>query len=188
MNQLYDLMSIIKTSGQRGQELMIDSFVIGYLLGKGNLKNKEELQTFVEQLKEIKNQIDQSLQYTSIRDDFLISNLGNMQFLLKNEKNDDKKQKQLKKNAEKAKGKSKKINLAQTTPINPQLDIKDENELIQNQVEEVEKQQSQANSKKSQGQQPQKPQQGVQTRQQLAQSKSDQQKNEQQKNEKQKNE
>ncbi|CAD8142260.1 unnamed protein product [Paramecium octaurelia] len=185
MNQIYDLMQIIKTSQQRGQELMIDSFVIGYLFGKGNLKNKEDLQIFIEQLNDIKHRIDVGDLFPSSRDELILSRLGNLSMLIKGENNNDKYKQQQKKKQGKGKGKTN--ILAQTTPINPQTDLKDQNELNQFQEEDTEKQQIQMNSKKPKTQQPQK--QGVQTRQQIAQQqKKEQQKDEQQKDEQQKNE
>ncbi|CAK90587.1 unnamed protein product (macronuclear) [Paramecium tetraurelia] len=159
MNQIYDLMQIIKTSEQRGQELMIDSFVIGYLFGKGNLKNKEDLEKFIEQLNDLKHKIDIGDQFPTSRDDFILNSLGNLIMMIKKRK----------RNQERVKEKQI-LWLRQHLQTLKQIQKK----------EETEKQQTQTNSKKPKTQQPQKS--GMQTRQSTTQSTAEQ-KKEQQKNE-----
>ncbi|CAD8048932.1 unnamed protein product [Paramecium sonneborni] len=176
MNQLYELIQTIKNSGSRGQELMKDSFVIGYQFGIKKIKTQDQLQKFVKQLNDLKIKIDQD-ENSPTRDKFLFESIDNFSIPQKKEQNEQKK----KKNTEqKQPGKGKQKNLLKTTPNNLENDKKDSIDFQQSTQEEqqIEKQQNQQNIKKSCAQQCQKSQEGVQTRHQAAQSKADQQKNE----------
>ncbi|CAD8089831.1 unnamed protein product [Paramecium primaurelia] len=66
--KLYDIIEIIKLTEQRGQELLIDALVIGIEIGRGNISDFNDLKSVVEQLKNIKQKIDNSLFSPFIRD------------------------------------------------------------------------------------------------------------------------
>ncbi|CAD8198495.1 unnamed protein product [Paramecium octaurelia] len=67
--KLYDIIEIIKLTEQRGQELLIDALVMGIEIGRGNISDFNDLKSVVEQLKNLKQKIDNSLFSPFIRDD-----------------------------------------------------------------------------------------------------------------------
>ncbi|CAD8051838.1 unnamed protein product [Paramecium sonneborni] len=177
MNELYEQIQTIKNSGSRGQELMIDSFVIGYLFAQKKLKTSEDLQEFLKQLKELKNEIDQDLKLPSARDEYLLNKLSNLPILQMKEKQEDLQQQQkIKKKEQKQQGIKNKDPLSQTTPIiqNVNKDQIDFQQSVQVQGED-EGGKKQNSKKTSKGK---KATEGVQTRNQALQSKTDQQQNE----------
>jgi hypothetical protein len=56
----YKVTDLIKRTESKGQELMVDSFIIGVAIGRGELKSEKEIDIAIEQLRNLKNQIDLS--------------------------------------------------------------------------------------------------------------------------------
>ncbi|CAD8046000.1 unnamed protein product [Paramecium primaurelia] len=71
MEIIKKLINEIQQSQSKGQELVIDHFLIGYLIGRGEINSIEDIKNLIQQLKEINEQMDEGKISSFSRDYFI---------------------------------------------------------------------------------------------------------------------
>ena len=88
MDFYYQATDLIKKTESKGQDLMIDSFILGYMVGAEKLKDMNDLKKVVDNLHEIKIKIEENQISPFTRDETFIKELAS---LLKPKKSQGKK-------------------------------------------------------------------------------------------------
>ncbi|CAD8051233.1 unnamed protein product [Paramecium sonneborni] len=81
MEIILQIVNEINKSQSKGQDLMIEQFLVGYLIGTGEIKSVEEVNNLIQQLSSIKKRMDDGEISSFSRDYFINQKLKGLELL-----------------------------------------------------------------------------------------------------------